>query len=105
MEIKTVALSRIYTADAQDDLIFKTLCAIKQGVSLEDKMLNYSPRRYFRSQEEMEQLYDSDDLMMSNMISNMCNVTMSFPKAQLPKFKNRYGVSSDEFLKIFVTRG
>ena len=33
MEIKTVALSRIYTADAQDDLIFKTLCAIKQGVS------------------------------------------------------------------------
>ena len=105
MEIKTVALSRIYTADAQDDLIFKTLCAIKQGVSLEDKMLNYSPRRYFRSQEEMEQLYDSDDLMMSNMISNMCNVTMSFPKAQLPKFKNRYGVSSDEFLKNLCHKG
>ena len=53
----------------------------------------------------MEQLYDSDDLMMSNMISDMCNVTMSFPKAQLPKFKNRYGVSSDEFLKNLCHKG
>ena len=39
------------------------------------------------------------------MISNMCNVTMSFPKAQLPKFKNRYGVSSDEFLKNLCHKG
>ena len=104
IEIKTVALSRVYTADAQDDIIFKTLCAMKQGVSIEDKMLNYSPKRYFRSQEEMEQLYDSDDLMMTDVIADMCNVTMSFPKAQLPEFKNRYGVSSDEFLKSLCIR-
>lgn len=105
IEIKTVALSRVYTADAQDDIIFKTLCAMKQGVSIEDKMLNYSPKRYFRSQEEMEQLYDSDDLMMTDVIADMCNVTMSFPKAQLPEFKNRYGVSSDEFLKSLCHKG
>ena len=62
MQIPTTALSRIYFDEAKGEESYKTLCAINQGVSLDDKMLNYSPKRYFRSKEEMVELYDEDDL-------------------------------------------
>ena len=68
-------------------------------------MLNYSPKRYFRSKEEMVELYDEDDLAASDKIAQMCHVEMKFPKAILPKFKNRYGMSSEEFLRRLCHKG
>lgn len=105
MGVKTVALSRIYFEDEVDEESYKTLCAIAQGVSVDDKMLDYSPKRYFRSQKEMELLYDDDDLEASDEICDMCNVHMEFEKAILPKFVNRYGISSAEFLRRLCQKG
>ena len=105
MQIPTTALSRIYFDEAKGEESYKTLCAINQGVSLDDKMLNYSPKRYFRSKEEMAELYDEDDLAASDKIAQMCHVEMKFPKAILPKFKNRYGMSSEEFLRRLCHKG
>ena len=105
MQIPTTALSRIYFDEAKGEESYKTLCAINQGVSLDDKMLNYSPKRYFRSKEEMVELYDEDDLAASDKIAQMCHVEMKFPKAILPKFKNRYGMSSEEFLRRLCHKG
>ena len=68
-------------------------------------MLNYSPRRYFRSPAEMQELYEDEELAMSDHIAAMCNVEMSFPKAVLPKFHNKYGVSSEEFLRSLCQKG
>lgn len=103
--LSTTALSRIYFEKEEDEESYKTLCAINQGVSLNDKMLNYSPRRYFRNKAEMEQLYDEDDLAMSDVIAQQCQVQMAFPKATLPKFQNRFGVSSEEFLRSLCQKG
>lgn len=105
MQLPTTALSRIYFDEAKGEESYKTLCAINQGVSLDDKMLNYSPKRYFRSKEEMAELYDEDDLAASDKIAQMCHVEMKFPKAILPKFKNRYGMSSEEFLRRLCHKG
>lgn len=105
MGVKTVALSRIYFEDETDEESYKTLCAIAQGVSVDDKTLDYSPKRYFRSQEEMESLYDDDDLDASDDICDMCHVAMEFEKAILPKFVNRYGISSADFLRRLCQKG
>lgn len=105
LHIPTVALSRIYFEDERDEESYKTLCAINQGVSIHDKMLNYSPKRYFRSKVEMQALYDEDDLAASDEIAAMCHVEMKFPKAVLPKFQNKYGLASEVFLRRLCQKG
>lgn len=105
LKISTTALSRIYFGKKEDEDSYKTLCAIDQGVSLQDKTLNYSPRRYFRSQEEMAALYDNDDLQMSVEIASMCNVSMNLEKVKLPTFKNKANVDSEAYLRGLSYKG
>lgn len=105
MGVKTVALSRIYFEDEADEESYQTLCAISQGVTLDDKSLNYSPKRFFRSQAEMARLYEKDDLDATDEISEMCHVKMEFEKALLPQFENRYGLSSAAFLRNLCQKG
>ena len=105
MDIPTVAISRIYFQDALEEESYKTLCAIDQQVSVDDRMLNYSPKRYYRSSEEMAELYEEDDLRRSDEIAAMCQVEMKFQKAILPKFENRYGVDSETFLRSLCHKG
>ena len=105
LDIPCTALSRVYFEREEDEESYKTLCAINQGVSLHDKMLNYSPRRYFRSPQEMQELYEEAELQMSDRIAAQCQVEMQLPKAVLPKFQNKYGVSSEEFLRSLCQKG
>ena len=105
LDIPYTALSRIYFEREEDEESYKTLCAIDQGVSLHDKMLNYSPRRYFRTPKEMQLLYEDEELQMSDRIAALCQVEMQLPKAVLPKFQNKYGVSSEEFLRSLCQKG
>lgn len=105
LDVKTVALSRIYFENEEDEESYKMLCAIDQGVTIQDKMLNYSPRRFFRSQLQMQELYEQDDLNASDEIASKCNVTMQFAKAVLPAFENKYGVSSEVFLRNLCQKG
>ena len=105
LDIPYTALSRIYFEREEDEESYKTLCAIDQGVSLHDKMLNYSPRRYFRTPQEMQLLYEDEELQMSDRIAALCQVEMQLPKAVLPKFQNKYGVSSEEFLRSLCQKG
>lgn len=105
LAVPTVALSRIYFANAEDEDSYKTLCAIEQGVSLQDKTLNYSPRRYFRSKQEMVALYDADDLQRTIEIASMCNVEMKFDKVKLPIFKNKANATSETYLRGLCFKG
>lgn len=103
--IHTTALSRIYYEDESDEESYRTLCAIDQGLSIDDKTLNCSTGRYFRSQEEMKKLYDEDDLETTEEIADLCNVKMQLEKAVLPKFHNKYGISSEVFLRQLCHKG
>ncbi|MGN1344309.1 MAG: DNA polymerase III subunit alpha [Traorella sp.] len=105
MNIKTVALSRVYMLNKDDEECFKVLNAIDQGRTLQDKMLDVSSGRYLRSKEEMKSLYDQDDLIMSDVIAEECNVTFNFEKSCLPHYENRYGVTSDQYLKSLCIKG
>lgn len=103
--ISTAALSRVYFAREEDEESYKTLCAIDQGVSLQDKTLNYSPHRFFRTQEEMAALYDKEDLEATKKIASMCNVMMEFEKVKLPSFKNKAHTDSETYLRGLSYKG
>ena len=103
--IPFAALSRVYYEDMQDEECYRTLCAIDQGKSLDDKTLNSSSGRYFRSPDEMKALYDDEELIATEEIAMMCNVQMNLKKAVLPEFSNRYGISSEEFLRQLCHKG
>lgn len=105
LNIKTTALSRIYFQDQNEEESYKTLCAIRQGVHVDDKVLNYSPKRYFRSKMEMEAIYDQDDLLTTNEISKKCNVEMKYQKATLPQFENKLHIPSDVYLRKLCMKG
>lgn len=103
--IKTVALSRVYMLRKEDEEAYKVLSAIDQGLTIHDKMLDFASGRYLRSQNEMEQIYEEDDLKMSDEIASNCQVTFQFPKSDLPIFENTFHVSSFEFLKSLCVKG
>lgn len=105
LHIPTCALSRIYYGSAQDEESYRILCAIDQGVALSDKTLNVSPRRYFRSPQEMSALYDEEDLNATEEIAKQCQVRFAFPHVSLPHFENKLGIPSEEYLRALCYKG
>ena len=53
----------------------------------------------------MAQLYEQKELEASDAIAARCNVEMAFPRAHLPVYENRYGVSSVQFLNTLCKKG
>lgn len=104
-QIDTVALSRIYMLNKHDEESYKVLCAIDQGIQVYDKTLNVTSHRYMRSREEMNALYDEQDLKMSEAIAMKCQVTFEFSKSHLPLYPNRFHVSSNQYLKNLCYKG
>ncbi|MDQ0362916.1 DNA polymerase III subunit alpha [Breznakia pachnodae] len=105
LKIKTFAMSRIYFGRKEDEEAYKVLCAIDQQRTINDMSLNAESDRYFRSPEEMKQLYDEEDLAMSEKIADSCNVKMNINKVNLPVFKNRYDVDSQTYLTSLCKQG
>lgn len=105
LDIPFTALSRVYMLDKEDEESFKVLSAIEQGLRVDDKMLDVASGRYLRSEEEMRQCYEDEDLIMSDKIANACNVKFEFQKSQLPHYENPFNVSSSEYLKSLCVSG
>lgn len=105
LDIPTTAMSRIYYGKSEDEESYKIVCAINQGVSFDDKTLDYSPRRYFRTPAEMAELYEEDDLQRSDEIADKCHVEFQFEHANLPVFKNKLDISSEEYIRKLCTKG
>ena len=105
LKIKTFAMSRIYFGNKEDEEAYKVLCAIDQQRTIDDVSLNVESDRYFRSFEEMQQLYDEEDLANSERIAASCNVEMKVNKVHLPVFKNRYQVDSQTYLTSLCKQG
>ena len=98
LELKTVALSRIYYKKKEDVEKLRVLQAISKQTSLYDKTLTVGNNRYFRNQKEMAELYDREDLACTDEIAKQCNVQMSFQKSCLPQFENNLHIDNDRYL-------
>lgn len=73
--------------------------AIEKQTTLNNGTLNVSYGRYWRTDQEMEQLYDQDDLDQSDWIASQCNVDFEhLEKSDLPIYKNKLGIDSRSYL-------
>lgn len=101
----TVAMNITYMLDKEDEDSYRLLCAIDQGRLVNDKTLNVTMGRYLRTAEEMNRLYDQDDLAESDTIAQKCQVEFTFKKSTLPHYENRFNASSSEYLRSLCVQG
>ena len=105
MDIPCTALGCVYYARESDEEAYRVLCAIDQGLQVDDKTLQSGSGRWFRTPQQMEALYEPQELAMSDVIAENCQVAMAFPKVHLPVFENRYGISSTQYLNSLCKKG
>ena len=98
LAIPTVALSRVYYKKREDVQKLRVLKAIAKQTSYQDKTLDVVNDRYFRSEQEMKELYDVEDLERAEAIAKQCNVQMSFKKSTLPTFENNLHIDNETYL-------
>lgn len=95
----TPAVSRILYEKEGDEELLQVLRAIDEGVSL--AMLGPSKERgrYFRSAQQMEELYDSKSIADANTIASMCQLELKAHVNTLPKFPLSGDVDSATYLR------
>ncbi len=98
LEIETIALSKIYYINKEDNYLYKILKGVKNNLTINDKTLVVENNRYFRTKEEMQSLYDSKDLENTNKIAEMIDISLDSNITSLPKFKVKGDISSKDYL-------
>lgn len=96
--LPTVALSRVLYLEENEVEDLKVLRAIEKQTTIEDPALLVSYGRYFRTDAEMERLYEQADLEMTEQIAARCHLTEPFAQSQLPVFENKLGIDSRSYL-------
>ena len=105
LNIRTVALNRIYYLSAEDAYIHRVLNGIRTGKVLSDQSLPMMKGRYFLNPEEMAALYDADDLKRTDEIAAMCRADLKLPPTSLPSFETPQGHSSAQYLTQLCLAG
>lgn len=103
--LKTVALSRIEYEKEKDAERVRMLKAIERQSLFTAPDLSFRTGRYYRSQEEMEALYDPEDLEETENIAAEIDLSSLPEKAELPVFENKAGLSSEEYLRQLCHAG
>lgn len=105
LRIHTVALNRICYLNRNDAAVLRVLTAIDRNITLNDASLPNIQGRYVLTRQEMERLYDEDDLSRTDEIAARCTCAYTLPSAGLPVFENGNGVSSEEYLRSLCYAG
>ncbi|MFI3283730.1 MAG: DNA polymerase III subunit alpha [Erysipelotrichaceae bacterium] len=105
LSIETMALSKIYYLNQNDQILYKIIKGIKENLTFSNKLLIAPNGRYLRSIEEMKALYDIDDLTKTIEVAKQCNVTMTYPKTTLPSFQMKDQVNPKDYLKALCIAG
>ncbi|NLC64240.1 MAG: DNA polymerase III subunit alpha [Erysipelothrix sp.] len=104
-DIEVVALPKVFYKNKTDHQYFKALRAIDNGKLLDDPTINLAPDRYFYDQNELNALYSSESLILTDTLANLCNVDLMALKTQLPEFENDKDVSNQTFLMSLAQAG
>lgn len=103
--IPVCALSFVLYEKEEDSQQLRLLEAIRQSTSARDLRLDVPLHRQFRSLAEMEALYSPEALAATAQIEASLQADFGYPKAGLPTFHNRLGISSQEFLRRLAKAG
>jgi len=104
-EHKLVVLDYVHYLDEEDHVISNTLKKIFSKESVD--LFSDNKGKHFKSEEEIRKLYEKYPNALENtfLISEMCNVTISFDKTFLPTYKVKQNVSSKDYLHALVYKG
>ncbi len=100
-----VSLSCVYYQKKEDEGLFRILRAIAKGVPLQDKTLVSEVNRYFYSPQELDAIYDQDDLERSDWIAQHCDADVYAIQSGLPVFKTKDDVDSKRYLSELALAG
>ncbi len=104
--IRSVAAHRVIYAEADHDEHHRVLKAIGMQRLLSDKQLILERYRYMLSPQEMTQLYDEDDLKMSDWIASQSKVEWNQAQTRLPRFETPdENLSSAQYLTQLCLAG
>lgn len=99
LSIPTVALSRIYYLKKEEVENLRILKAIEKQTMISDQTLEVEYSRFWRTDEEMKELYCEKDLLQTQRIADQCCIDFeNFNKSQLPAFINKLNVDSKTYL-------
>ena len=108
LQLETILLTPVKYLKERDYFSTKVLQAIGTGENVNPNWNLKSDGNYLHTPEEYERL-GADYLSSAyqnaiNMIAQ-CNLTLNFPKTQLPHFKETNGLSSEDFLRKLCQEG
>lgn len=99
LEIKKVAINKIFYAKEEDCYSYKIMRGIKENKLINDPSLPLIKSRFIKSEAQMYQDYTIDELVATEEIGACCNVNMHYAKANIPRYPKQDKVSSFEYLK------
>lgn len=104
--IETVALSRVDYLREEDVYTVQMLQAIDRQTHLKDPALFFRYGRWWRSEQEMLDLYDLQDLEQTDRIARQIELDPDHLKTTgLPVYENKLKVSSEEYLSRLSRAG
>ena len=105
LRIPTVALNKIYYLRKDDDRIYHLLRCIRTQRTLNDSSQPVIHGRHLLSKEEMEALYDREDLNATDAIARECTATGETKPTSLPSFPVPEGLTSEQYLTRLCLAG
>ncbi len=109
--LKTVAANDVHFLLKEDHEAHDIMICIGTGANVHDeKRLHYSPEVYFKTAEQMYELFEGyEDACRNTLeIAERCNVTMKLDSASIekyPQFAPPSGITREEYLKQLSLEG
>lgn len=100
-----VAVSRILYENPGDENLLQILEAIGENKFINQMGTPKERNRYFKSNEEMQQMYEQEDLDMAERIADYCTITMEQSEIRLPKFPLQVDADSKTYLRELCYMG
>ncbi len=105
LKISTCALNKIYYLKQEDANALRILNGIKTGKVISDQSLPLIKGRHYLTKQEMQSLYEQDDLQRTDQIAKECVCNLSIPKTDLPLFPVPDGITQAQYLTQLCLRG
>lgn len=105
INIPTVALNKIYYLNKEDEEAYRVLNGIRTQKKIQDQSLPKITGRHFLSIQEMEALYDQEDLARSDELAKECTADLSIEKTSLPTYPTPAGYTSAQYLTQLCLAG
>jgi DNA polymerase III subunit alpha len=107
--VNLVATNQVFYLLQEDALAHESLLAIKNGDKLQDEHREKleSDQYYFKSSEEMVDLFSDTPQVLENTIriANECNLSLQFNQQHLPKFPTGNSHTADSLLEEICLSG